>query len=148
MSKQQYTVKGLLGHEIGITSGVLRRVFAARIRTQADNISPEQFAVLVRLSSGEGLTQNEIADYVLKDDATITRVLDSLEKKGLALRKKSDHDRRANLAFITSRGKALVEKVFPMLEKIHEKLREGIGEGELATAIRVLERLRNNAMQL
>jgi len=148
MDTQEYSVKGLLGHEIGITAGLLRRVFAARIKTQAENISPEQFAVLVRLSSGKGLTQNEIAEYVLKDDATITRVLDSLEQKRLALRKKSDHDRRANLAFITSRGRALVEKVFPLIERIHEKLRDGIDDGDLATAVRVLERLRDNAMQL
>ncbi|HHE31650.1 MAG TPA: MarR family transcriptional regulator [Chlorobaculum parvum] len=148
MRKQDKNLDGKIGHEIGITAGVLRRVFAARIRRQVEDITPEQFAVLVRLSSGKGMNQNEIADYVLKDDATITRVLDSLEKKKLAVRQKAENDRRANVAFITPRGVELVEQVFPLIVQIDTKLHDGLKDEELETAVRVLRRLRGNAMQL
>jgi len=148
MRKQETSLDGKIGHEIGMTAGVLRRVFAARIRGQAEDITPEQFAVLVRLSSGKGMNQNEIAEYVLKDDATITRVLDSLEKKKLAVRQKAEYDRRANVAFITPRGVELVERVFPLIVQIDKKLCDGLGDDELEAAVRVLRRLRANAMQL
>lgn len=145
--KQDKSFDGKVGHEIGMTAGVLRRVFAARIRGQAEDITPEQFAVLVRLSSGKGMTQNEIADDVLKDDATITRVLDSFEKKKLAVRQKAEYDRRVNVAFITPKGVELVERVFPLIAQIDKKLCDGLGADELETAVRVLRHLRANAMQ-
>lgn len=145
MKNNKYTLKRFIGYQIGTTANVLRTVFAARITRDAENSSPEQFAVLVLLSSGEGLNQNEIAEYVLKDDATITRILDSLEKKKLAVRKKSEHDRRTNLAYITPQGMALVEKVFPKVKRLNERLLEGIGEEEVQVAFRILEKLRKNA---
>ncbi len=146
MEPQEYTVKGLFGHEIGVTSGVLRKVFASRIKRVAGGISPEQFAVLVRLSSGEGFHQNEIAEYVLKDDATITRILDSLEKKGLAGRRRSAEDRRANIAFITRTGMSLVEQVFPLITGLQTELTRGISREEEALVIDILSRVRSNAL--
>ncbi len=143
--EKAYSVKKLIGHQIGITANLLRTVFASKITKDADNISPEQFSVLVCLSSGEGFCQNAIAEYVLKDDATITRILDSLEKKNLAKRKKAEHDRRSNLACLTPRGRVLVETVFPRVEELNKRLLEGIGEEEAQTAIRVLKLLRKNA---
>ncbi|NEX11421.1 MAG: MarR family transcriptional regulator [Prosthecochloris sp.] len=148
MDSQAYTVKGLLGHELGVTSGVLRKVFASRIREHAKGISPEQLAVLVRLSSGEGFHQNEIAEYVLKDDATITRILDSLEEKGLAGRKRSVEDRRSNIAFITPEGRSLVERVFPLIVDLHKELVSGIDPLDVARVVTILGLVRNNALGL
>jgi len=88
MSGKEYSVTGFIGHQVGVTAGVLRKAFASRITRSAESISPEQFVVLARLSFGQGFNQNEMG-YLLKDDASITRILDSLEKKGLAVRKKS-----------------------------------------------------------
>ncbi|MCW8796270.1 MAG: MarR family winged helix-turn-helix transcriptional regulator [Chlorobium sp.] len=148
MSGKEYSVKGFVGHQLGLTAGVLRKAFASRITKSAESISPEQFVVLVRLSSGQGFNQNEIAEYLLKDDASITRILDSLEKKGLAVRKKAEHDRRANIAFITERGTALVEKVFPMVERLNGQLLEGIEADQIENVFVFLEKLRENAMNI
>jgi len=148
MSIKEYSVKGFIGHQVGLTAGVLRKAFASRITMSAESISPEQFVVLVRLSSGQGFNQNEIAEYLLKDDASITRILDSLEKKGLAVRKKAEHDRRANIAFITDRGTLLVEKVFPMVEQLNVSLLEGIEADHVEIVFRFLEKLRENAMNI
>ena len=148
MEGNELTVKKLIGHQIGITANLLRTIFAARITRYAENISPEQFAVLVCLHSGDGLSQNVIAEYVLKDDATITRILDSLEKKKLAVRKKAEHDRRSNLAYLTPKGKGLVEKVFPKVKELNERLLEGVGSDQIGVAFEVLEKLRENAARI
>ena len=123
-------------------------MFTARITRYNDNISPEQFAVLVRLSISDGLSQNVIAEYVLKDDATITRILDSLEKKKLAVRKKARHDRRSNLAYLTPKGKELVEKMLPEVKELNRCLLEGVDGDQAEAAIKVLEKLRENAMNI
>jgi DNA-binding MarR family transcriptional regulator len=148
MVEEKDAIKKLIGYQIGITSNLLRRVFAAQITKYAENISPEQFAVLVRLSTKNGLSQNVIAESVLKDDATITRILDSLEKKKLAVRKKAEHDRRSNLAYLTPQGKTLVEKVFPKARFLNERLLDGIEKEHIRVVFEVLERLRENAMKI
>jgi len=148
MQGSGYTLKGLPGHEIGITAGVLRKVFAARIKQPASGMSPEQLAVLVCLFSGKGFHQYEIAAYVEKDDATITRILDTLEKKGFAVRKKSEGDRRANKACITPDGLALVGRVFPMIRELNDTLVEGFSQAEIARLAELLGRVRQNALRL
>ena len=146
MEHKEYSVKQMIGHQIGITANALRKVFTARITKNEDDISPEQLAVLVRLSSGRGFSQSEIADYLLKDDATITRVLDILEKKKLAVRKKAEYDRRANIASITPKGRETVERLFPVVEEINEELLEGIEPGMVDVLFKVLHKLRDNAL--
>ncbi len=146
MEHKEYSVKHMIGHQVGITSNALRRVFTARI-TKDEDISPEQLAVLMRLSSGRGFSQSEIADDLFKDDATITRVLDVLEKKKLAVRKKAEYDRRANIAFITPKGRATVERLAPLVEEINEELLEGIEPGMVDILFDVLHKLRGNALK-
>lgn len=148
MVEKELTVKRFIGHQIGITANLLRTVFTARITKYADNISPEQFAVLVCLRSGDGLSQNAIAEYVLKDDATITRILDSLEKKKLAVRKKAEHDRRSNLAYLTPRGRELIKTVFPKVKHLNERLLDGIEEDQIQVVFEVLAKLRDNARKI
>ncbi len=145
MSAMENPVKKFIGHHVGITANLLRTVFTATISRKNDNISPEQFAVLVRLSRSEGLSQNIIAEYVLKDDATITRILDSLEKKKLAVRKKDEHDRRSNLAFLTPKGRDVVEKMLPEVSELNRHLLEGVDSEEVRVVYDVLDRLRENA---
>lgn len=148
MREKENPVKKFIGHQVGITANLLRTVFTARITRYNDNISPEQFAVLVRLSISDGLSQNVIAEYVLKDDATITRILDSLEKKKLAVRKKARHDRRSNLAYLTPKGRELVEKMLPEVKELNRCLLEGVDGDQAKVAIKVLEKLRENAMNI
>ncbi|MCG8375315.1 MAG: MarR family winged helix-turn-helix transcriptional regulator [Chlorobiales bacterium] len=145
MNEKKNPVKKFIGHHVAITANLLRTVFAARITKYNDNISPEQFAVLVRLGISDGLSQNVIAEYVLKDDATITRILDSLENKKLAIRKKAPHDRRSNLAYLTPKGRELVAKMLPEVNDLNKCLLEGIGRDQVKVVIEVLDKLRENA---
>ncbi|UZJ38436.1 MULTISPECIES: MarR family winged helix-turn-helix transcriptional regulator [unclassified Prosthecochloris] len=148
MVEEKDAIKKLIGHQIGITANILRTLFAAKITKYADNISPEQFAVLARLHSKNGLSQSVIAESVLKDDATITRILDSLEKKKLAVRKKAEHDRRSNLAYLTPQGRKLVEKVFPKVKYLNDHLLEGIEKEHIRVVFEVLAKLRENAVKI
>jgi len=45
------------------------------------DLTSEQWAVLARLREEDGLTQNELAKRILKDQANTTRILDKVEKK-------------------------------------------------------------------
>jgi DNA-binding MarR family transcriptional regulator len=138
----------MIGHHIGSTSNTLRNAFTLFLRENDINMTPEQFLVLKKLYCKDGVTQNEIALYFLRDDASITRVLDSLEKKKLVKRKKSSTDRRVNLVYIKSQGKDLIKKFFPLAEELNQHFLKDVSDKELKTVKNVLKKISFNAANL
>ncbi|GEO24778.1 MarR family transcriptional regulator [Alicyclobacillus acidoterrestris] len=72
-------------------------------------ITTEQWLVLLTISRHEGVTQTQLADLTKKDKTTITRIVDSLERKKWVRRRPSVDDRRVVHTIATSEGKRLAE---------------------------------------
>ncbi|MBW2478046.1 MAG: MarR family transcriptional regulator [Deltaproteobacteria bacterium] len=83
-----------------------------------DNLTVSQFAVLEAIYHLGPLSQGELVHRILKSNANLTTVVDSLEKKSLVLRKRSKDDRRRVTVHLTERGEELIAKVFPRHAKI------------------------------
>lgn len=83
-----------------------------------DNLTLSQFAVLEALYHLGPLTQSQLGERILKSNANLTTVVDTLEKKKLAVRKRSKTDRRKITVHLTKSGEALIAKVFPRHAKI------------------------------
>lgn len=66
---------------------------------------------LIQLWQREGLTLSEMADNLCVQPATITRMLDRMEKAGLVERRKDFGDQRVSRIFLTETGRALHEPV-------------------------------------
>ncbi len=105
-------------------------------------ITSDQWIILKRLSEKSGLTQRELAQSISKDPASVTRILDLLEKENLINRIVAD--RRSFTIHLTSTGKALVEKVLPEAIKYREKGTEGVTEHEMEVFRKVLNKIRDN----
>lgn len=108
------------------------------------HISSEQWVVLKRISDDEGINQREVADLTFKDPASVTRILDLLEKSSLVERKPDEHDRRTYNLFLTDQGRALVAKVTPLAREIRATGLEGISEKEQDVFKRVLRKIYEN----
>ncbi len=81
------------------------------------DLTGEQFAVLNILSPDfnllpidEGVSQQEIADFLEKDKSSVLRGLDILERKNYIERRPKPKDRRVNLIFLTEKGKEILVK--------------------------------------
>ena len=61
------------------------------------NITPEQFLVMDTLWDEGVLTQQQIADYLLKDKNSVVKLVDGLEDRKLVRRVSNPKDRRQNL---------------------------------------------------
>lgn len=87
----------------------------ARIHThlREDNLTVSQFGVLEALYHLGPLSQGQLVEKILKSNANLTTVVDSLEKKHLVKRAKSLSDRRRINVELTEDGKKLIAKVFP-----------------------------------
>ena len=78
-----------------------------------DNLTVSQFAVLEALYHLGPLSQGEQVEKILRSNANLTTVVDSLEKKALVRRERSATDRRRVTVHLTTAGKAIIARVFP-----------------------------------
>ena len=113
---------------------------AQRVLSHYD-LTTEQWGVLSRLIEEEGYNQRSLADKNLKDQAALTRILDLLERKGLARRTRSEQDRRDFLIFITDKGRELYDAVLPHLLNNTEEITACLTSDELVVLKKLLTRL-------
>ena len=67
-------------------------------------ITPEQWALLFRLTEKDGQSQRELSDRFFDDPPNITRMLDALVKHRFVVRVSDTKDRRRFLIYLTHDG--------------------------------------------
>jgi len=95
------------------------------------DITPEQWGLLNRLWEKDGISQKELSEISIKDQTTITRILDKLERKGLVKRQTSPDDRRSFLIFLTDTGRSLEDKLVPIAYETLDEALQGLSEEEI-----------------
>jgi DNA-binding MarR family transcriptional regulator len=134
------------GHEatvsILLTADLLRRRLTEAIETHG--VTLQQFNVLRILRGGgdEGVATLEVAERMVEQTPGITRLLDRLEAKALVRRQRCPKDRRQNLCWITSSGRALLERVDEPAVHASEACMERLSETEQQTLLRLLAQIR------
>ncbi|WP_242966892.1 MarR family transcriptional regulator [Desulfosporosinus sp. FKA] len=108
------------------------------------DITLEQWIVLLKLSQQDKITQKKLAENVDKDQPTLARILDILERKKLVERKPNEKDRRAFSVQMTEKGINLKKHVTPLLENLFATIVEGISDEEIETYKRVLLKINRN----
>lgn len=84
-------------------------------------LNPTEFAVLELLYHKGDQPLQQIGGKILLASGSITYVVDKLEQKGLLIRRACPKDRRVTYAQITTKGKELIEDIFPAhQDKINE----------------------------
>jgi DNA-binding MarR family transcriptional regulator len=86
------------------------------------DITPVQYGLLTILSSEEDLDQIEIANRLGIDRTNVADVLKRLSTAGLVERRRSETDRRAVLARLTSAGRALLRDMHPAMTRAQDRL--------------------------
>ncbi len=98
-----------------------------------------QFRILIRLNKHGCQTHIEVAEWIGITPATLTRMIDTLVKRKLILRKVGLSDRRQTFLIPTSSGKALAEKHH---ERMNDLLRERVNAMSQADKARLRDGLR------
>src|SRR5690348_214950 len=102
-----------------LTADLLVKRIAEQI--QSFNLTPASGLVLSILADAEGsLPPNEIADRLIISRATVTGLVDSLERRGYVERRPHHSDRRMILVEITAKGRQVADAFRPVVHQ-HEK---------------------------
>ncbi len=118
---------------------LLKKEMENRIREY--NLSLGQWITLSRIYKMEGSNQKELASASLRDSAGITRILNSLEEKGLVKREVSTTDKREYNIFITKKGKILYKKTEKILFEYNNEINSIFSKSELKKYNSLLEKL-------
>lgn len=108
------------------------------------NITVDQWLVMKHLYENEGMKQNELAEILFKDNPTLTRIIDLLCDKGIAVRKQHPSDRRCFHVMLTKQGKAKVEQMKPKIQHIRLKAWEGLTKEDFKQFKKILDAIYNN----
>ncbi len=111
---------------------------------KAHGLSPTQYNALriLRGAGEQGRACSEIAERMINRDPDITRLVDRLERRGLAVRSREGHDRRVITTCITPAGLELLQTLDTPVEEFNRKMLSPLGEERLQTFIRLLEVIR------
>lgn len=97
------------------TSTMLMEVLN-RHRASVTDLSPSASQVLTVLDgAGESLPSNVIAERLLVTTASMTSLLDTLERRGFVVRNPHPTDRRKILVSLTEAGATVVDELLPVM---------------------------------
>jgi len=99
-------------------------------------------ALAVLDGAGEPLSPTEIARRLIVTTASVTSLLDTLERRGLVERRPDPADRRRLLVAITPTAQAMVRQYVPEVVALQGAVMSGIGEEDRQQLIAVLTRIR------
>ncbi|MEC0129778.1 MULTISPECIES: MarR family winged helix-turn-helix transcriptional regulator [Paenibacillus] len=107
-------------------------------------LAPEQHLLMALLLEKEGLSQNEIANKLGKDKASVARMIASLESKGYIRKVTSAQDRRAVNVYVTEEGRKLENTINEVTVNLNEIIESGLSASDYSTLKTLLTHVLNN----
>ena len=129
---------------VNILNSRIKKFFFDRLQEHGINITPEQYLVLDILWEKQSLSQQNIADIIQKDKNSVTKIIDSLEKKNLVQRVVDKKDRRINKIVMTDEAFALEKITTEVAVNFMNDVVKGIDKQELDGFVKVMRQLKNN----
>ncbi len=128
--------------EFGGLMGAERRLRGRdQHRKNNDGLTIAQVRALFALDKNEASTAGEIAEAARLSPASVTAMLDDLERDGIVTRVRSDTDRRRVLVLLTDEGRAVLKKRRRLWLKRWDVAMADVPERDLEAAADVLRRI-------
>lgn len=106
-----------------------------------DNLTVDQALVLIVLDKHPNLSQQQIADLVFKDKASLTRIIELLVQKGLLTRAIHPTDRRKFDLHITPPGRHTLANLADTIQLNQRTALAGLTADELAQFYSTLQKI-------
>lgn len=130
--------------DINILNCSLIKKFSKELSKNDINLTPEQYLVMDILWDQGTLSQQAIADIIQKDKNSVTKFIDSLEKKGLVYRTVNKDDRRINNIIVSEKGMKLKGKTTEVAVNMMQNVLADISEDDLLIFDKVMNQIKSN----
>lgn len=132
---------------IGLWISVLHRLGQMNLDKQLkeDNLSSGQFCFLVSLFAQDGISQEQLANYLCMDKGTTARAVKKLEAAGYVMRKTCPQDKRINRIFLKEKAYKMKDRLTMISRDWTDQLTKGFTPQEKEIVFKVLEEMAVNA---
>lgn len=117
----------------------INRQLDARFKTEG--VPVEQWRILKVLSDGKGHSMGDLAEAVLLNHPTLTKMVDRMVSDALVYRVQDPDDRRKVVMFMSDRGKTLTHRLNALALRQEAHIAENYGNKATADLKRLLESL-------
>jgi DNA-binding MarR family transcriptional regulator len=93
-------------------------------------IRPRHVAALIELRDSGELTQQSLCGHLHLDPTNVVAILNELEEKGYAMRRRDPQDRRRHLVEVSKKGIAVIDEVSEVMDGVEAELLEGLEPAE------------------
>lgn len=100
--------------------------------------------VLEYLSKHDGAIQKDIANGCYIEPASLSNILNGMEKKGLIQRKSNNENRRNVYIFMTEKGKELCQAVKQEIAQANSEALKGFSTEDISTLQNYLSKIKEN----
>ncbi len=121
-----------------------RKVSQRNISKIVKDITIDQCLVLIILNHDDQISQNELANLIFKDNASITRMIELMVKKDYINRTIHKEDRRKFNLEITEKGKKTLELINPIVILNRETALNGLSLEEINLLDKTLNKIISN----
>ena len=105
------------------------------------------FMVLWAIDESENLTQQNLADLLKIDKASVVRIADDLEKKGFIQRVMNPSDKRAYFLELSKKGNKYIKDVHEGIDNLNAEMFMGFTQKEKEIFIELLHKVYLNLSQ-
>ncbi|TDK48781.1 MarR family winged helix-turn-helix transcriptional regulator [Antarcticimicrobium luteum] len=128
------------GHLVRRLNQISVALFMERMAQAGLNLTPVQYAALSAIRNHPGIDQATVAGLVAYDRATLGKVIDRLDSRGLVRRTISRNDRRAKELALTAEGAALLAEARPHVAALQSDILAGLDAQEAETFLALLKK--------
>jgi DNA-binding MarR family transcriptional regulator len=89
-----------------------------------------QFSLLMSLNRPEPPPMGPVASLLAMDRTTLTAALKPLQRRGLVKLSQDPADRRSRILRLTSQGRDLLDRAFPVWEQTHHAVEQQVPDGD------------------
>lgn len=132
---------------LGKTAKLAGFYFIDTFNENGCDLSKEQWIILKKLNDKDGQIQNDLALITNRSKTSLTRLINTMEKKGLVYRALSEEDKRINHIFLSDFGRDTFRDSLPVIQKIMDELEENISAKDLQKTIEVLGKIQSNIVK-
>jgi DNA-binding MarR family transcriptional regulator len=139
LPEQSLPKQDSLARMIGLARRRLKQAVGRRVSVYG--LSPQQFWVVIFLSSADGPPLYALTERMRIDAPTASRIVAALVKRGLVTMRRDPDDRRRGQLTLTARGRSLATQLLPLAEEFRGVVERDLSRPESLELRRLLTKV-------
>lgn len=116
-------------------------------KAQEYGLGPSAVYALFYLAKHEGISQKQLCEIMVVDEAAITRSMKKLEEQGFVTRRRDQNDLRCYSLYVTPKTRELIPILNSIGSGFWSSITKDFSEEELLVFLSMCERMAENALE-